>query len=143
MYTQINFQFLSVKRIVSFLAVFLIISGTLLAQGAPQAFKYQAVLRTDGGDVIQSSPVEIKSSILPGAGGNIGLPIYQELHEVTTNKFGLVNLNAGTGDVLIGDFEQGYNEVVVDKKEYGANGFLYYRLSTQGFEGTMKKMIID
>ena len=104
MYNQINFQFLSVKRIVSFLAVFLIISGTLLGQGVTQAFKYQAVLRTPSGDVIQSSPVEIKISILLGTGGNIGLPIYQELHEVTTNKFGLVNLNVGSGHVLIGDF---------------------------------------
>ena len=90
------------KKIFTLIATFLIISGTVLAQGVPQSFKYQAVVRSPNGEVINATEVTLRISIIQGNEDNF--PIYQELHEVTTNKFGLVNLNIGWGDVLNGDF---------------------------------------
>ncbi len=99
-----NVQILSFKKILSFIIAFLIISGTLLAQDVPQAFKYQAVIRTPNGELIQNSPIELKISLIPSIGGNFSVPVYQELHEVSTNKFGLANINVGWGEILLGDF---------------------------------------
>ena len=82
-------------------ATFLIISGSVLAQGVPQSFKYQAVIRKPNGQVLKNKEATLRISIIQDINSSA---VYQELHEVTTNDFGLVNLNIGWGDVLTGDF---------------------------------------
>lgn len=72
---------------------------------APQAFKYQAVVRDSGGIPLSSSGVSLKISVIQGA---IELPpgimVYQEIHDTITNPNGLVSLNIGMGLVQYGDF---------------------------------------
>ena len=62
---------------------------------APEAFKYQAVIRDASGQVIVDQDVSFQISILSSTAD--GTSIYSEIHAVTTNQFGLVNLNVGQG----------------------------------------------
>jgi len=74
--------------------VLLTIAFTSFAQ-APQAFKYQTVVRDNIGEVIANQNVSFRISIR-----NIyttGLVLYQESHTVMTNQFGLANIEIGNG----------------------------------------------
>ena len=83
------------------LFVVLIITGGLLAQ-PPQSFKYQAVARDAGGDVVSDQAVGMKISILQGS--TSGTAVYVETFSPTTNEFGLINLNISEGTMVSGDF---------------------------------------
>jgi regulatory protein YycI of two-component signal transduction system YycFG len=76
---------------ISMVTVFLI---STFAQ-APQAFKYQAVVRNNAGEIINNQTVSFRLSIR--AGSALGYIAYQETHSVTTNDFGLANLEVGNG----------------------------------------------
>lgn len=61
----------------------------------PQSFNYQAVARDNDGGVLASKQVNIKISIIEG---NVsGSSVYTELHSVTTNQLGIINLEIGKG----------------------------------------------
>jgi len=72
----------------------LLISSIVLAQ-APEAFKYQAVVRDNSGNLITEQSVGIQIDILKGA--TDGTSVYTETHSATTNGYGLVNLSIGSG----------------------------------------------
>ncbi|MFP4664331.1 MAG: hypothetical protein ACLFM1_07870 [Bacteroidales bacterium] len=76
----------------------LIWAVTAFAQ-SPQAVKYQAVLRDNTGTIIDQANVDIRISI--EANGNV---VYQENHSTTTNQFGMVSLEIGTGSIISGTF---------------------------------------
>lgn len=61
----------------------------------PQAFKYQAVVRDNSGQILQNQAIGVRISIHHGTAG--GPIVYQELFSVSTNEFGLINLDIGTG----------------------------------------------
>ena len=83
------------------LCLLLFFSAGLLAQ-APQAFSYQAIVTTEGGDLIQEQAVGVQVDILDG---DINGPvIYRETHDVTTNMNGIYTLNIGQGAQVQGDF---------------------------------------
>lgn len=82
------------------LFVALIFAGCLMAQ-TPQSFKYQAVARDAGGDVVADQAVGMQISILHGS--TSGTAVYVETFTPTTNEFGLINLNIGAGTVISGD----------------------------------------
>jgi len=87
------------KFILTALLIILVVS--IYAQ-PPQAFKYQAVVRGNTGEILQNQEVGIRISIHDiTAGGTI---VYQETFTDTTNQFGLVNLEIGTGTPTIGTF---------------------------------------
>jgi hypothetical protein len=70
------------------------ISASVFCQ-PPQAFKYQAVVRDIAGEILSNPAVDVRVTIhdqTPGGG-----IVYQETHSVTTNQFGLINLNIGLG----------------------------------------------
>ncbi len=69
---------------------------------SPQTFNYQAVVRDAAGDVIVTQNVSIRIEILQTSSS--GTSVYSEEHSVTTNLFGLVNLQIGGGTPLSGDF---------------------------------------
>lgn len=69
---------------------------------APQAFKYQAIIRDASGTVIINQLISLKISIL--AGNIEGELVYSEIHDVTTNNLGLVNIEIGRGLEIEGDF---------------------------------------
>jgi len=79
----------------------LIFTGSLMAQ-TPQSFKYQAVARDAGGDVVANQAVGMQITILKGSIS--GTALYVETFTPTTNEFGLINLNIGAGTVVSGDF---------------------------------------
>ena len=78
----------------------LIITGSLMAQ-TPQSFKYQAIARETGGQVVTNQLVGMQISILQGS--TSGTELYVETFTPTTNEFGLINLNIGAGTLVNGD----------------------------------------
>jgi hypothetical protein len=68
----------------------------------PEAFNYQAIVRNDDGEVIREQNVTFRISILEGSIN--GASVYSELHEKTTNSFGLVVFEIGKGDQPTSDF---------------------------------------
>ena len=61
----------------------------------PEGFKYQAVLRDASNAVISNQAVGVRLTIEQGSAG--GTVIYTETFSPTTNSYGLVNLEIGTG----------------------------------------------
>jgi hypothetical protein len=62
---------------------------------SPEAFKYQAVIRDAGNLILNNQAVGMRLSIQQGAIG--GMAVYTETFAITTNAYGLVNLEIGTG----------------------------------------------
>jgi len=81
--------------------VFCFISIFSTAQ-TPQKFNYQAAVRNNAGLVLSNQNVSIRANIL--ADSPTGSIIYSERHAVTTNAYGLVNLQIGGGTILNGSF---------------------------------------
>lgn len=79
----------------------LFISINLYAQ-APQKMTYQAVIRNASNNLVVSSPVKMKISILQGS--TTGPAVYSEQHNPTTNANGLVSVEIGEGTNKIGTF---------------------------------------
>lgn len=83
------------------LCVFLCICFMGVAQ-SPEAFNYQAVVRDAGGNIIASQAVGVQISILQNSAS--GTLVYRETFAPTSNAYGLVNLQIGTGTVSSGVF---------------------------------------
>ena len=62
---------------------------------APEAFKYQAVIRDASGAILTNQAVGIQFTIRQGSIN--GSAVYTESHSSTTNTYGLVNLEIGNG----------------------------------------------
>ena len=62
---------------------------------APEGFKYQAVVRDAGGLILNNQAVGMRLTVQQGSVG--GTPVYTETFSTTTNAYGLVNLEIGTG----------------------------------------------
>jgi hypothetical protein len=81
------------------LFAFILISINLFAQ-APQKMSYQAVIRNASNNLVVSSQVKMKISILQG--GVNGTAVYSELHNPTTNANGLATIEIGGGSSPVG-----------------------------------------
>ena len=76
-----------------------LINTTVLGQ-SPALFNYQAVLRDNAGQIIESENISLHVEIvLDSAEGTV---IFSETHETETNAFGLVNLKIGSINSLEG-----------------------------------------
>jgi len=62
---------------------------------SPEGFKYQAVIRDAGNLILTEQAVGMQLSIQQGSIG--GTSVYTETFSITTNAYGLVNLEIGTG----------------------------------------------
>ncbi len=62
---------------------------------APEGFKYQAVVRDAGNTILNNQAVGMRMTIQQGSIG--GIIVYQETFVTTTNGYGLVNLEIGSG----------------------------------------------
>ena len=91
---------LDMKKIVLLLAS-LTLAITTLTQ-TPQAFKYQAVVRDNAGEILANQLVSFQISIHDGSAG--GTIVYEERHSTTTNQFGLSTFEIGNGISTIGSF---------------------------------------
>lgn len=79
------------------------LSYPLYGQDVPEAFHYQAVIRDVQGNVMGNAPVAIRICIIQGSAS--ASPVYKEIFQDTTNRFGLVNLCVGRGTPERGDFK--------------------------------------
>lgn len=85
---------------------------------APEAFKYQAVIRDASNNILSNQAVGMRLQIQQGSVG--GTAVYTETFSISTNDFGLVNLEIGTGtsvdDFSLIDWTAGpfYMETAVD-----------------------------
>jgi len=85
---------------------------------APEGFKYQAVVRDAGGLILNNQPVGMRLTVQQGSVG--GATVYTETFSTTTNAYGLVNLEIGSGtttdDFTAIDWANGpyYMETAVD-----------------------------
>ena len=75
----------------------------MMAQ-APEKFTYQAVVRNTNNQLLPNTSVGVQVVILENGAGPQGNPIYAERHVATTNANGLVTLNIGEGNVILGNF---------------------------------------
>lgn len=87
------------KRFYTLLA--LIFSLGAFAQ-APNKFSYQAVVRDASSQLVVSTQVGVKISILQGS--VTGSPVYVETSSPSTNVNGLFSIQIGNGTVVSGDF---------------------------------------
>jgi len=84
-----------------------VFSQQATSQSVPQGFNYQTIIRdqeVDNGAPVINQPVILRFSIR----GEVSdpSPRYMEIHETSTNQFGLVNLVVGRGLPVEGSFEQ-------------------------------------
>jgi trimeric autotransporter adhesin len=89
-------------QIVFICALFLLLFAVSAMAQAPNSFNYQAVVRDASGNVLQNQSIALRIAILQNS--PTGTELYAERHLKTTNAFGLVNLEIGTGSVLGGNF---------------------------------------
>ena len=73
------------------------------SQSVPQRFSYQAVIRDDANQLLNSQSVGVRLSILQGSA--TGIAVYVETH-TTTSTNGLVSLQVGGGTVVSGALAQ-------------------------------------
>jgi uncharacterized protein (TIGR02145 family) len=130
------------KRLYSIIGA-VIITAVLYGQ-APSGFKYQAVLRDASGNIRSNSNSSIDVVILQESAA--GTQVFIENHFVTTNEFGLVNLEIGsknpTGFSDI-DWSAGpyFVKISVDNIEMGTSQLLsvpyalYAKMAENGFSG--------
>ncbi|WP_342333184.1 exosporium glycoprotein BclB-related protein [Pedobacter sp. FW305-3-2-15-E-R2A2] len=88
------------KKVTSTLFVLFLFVLNSFAQ-VPQKINYQAVIRDAGGQPVPSQAVGMRLTV---QNGPVGAAIYTETQLPTTNAFGLVNLQIGTGTVVTGVF---------------------------------------
>ena len=89
------------KKLILSLVAIATISLSSFGQ-APEGFKYQAVVRDAGNTILNNQAVGMRMTIQQGSIG--GTTVYQETFAPTTNAYGLVNLEIGSGTVVSGDF---------------------------------------
>ena len=89
------------KKLLFFVYAMMIAVVSLFAQ-APQKFSYQAVLRDAGGNLAANQNVSVRISIIQE--NEYGASVYVETHSVTTNANGLVTIEVGAGNPILGTF---------------------------------------
>ena len=85
------------KKILLSIVAIAMISLSALAQ-SPEGFKYQAVVRDGGNLILVNQAVGMQLTLQQGSIG--GTAVYTETFAITTNAYGLVNLEIGTGTTL-------------------------------------------
>ena len=111
----------------------IIISFTSLAQ-SPESMNYQAVIRNSSGTLIANQSVGIRIKILQGSAN--GSAVYNETFNPTTNAYGMVSLQIGTGSVVSGTFSSidwGNNSYYVETAADVSGGSNYSVVSTTQF----------
>ncbi len=82
----------------------LLILSSIAVFGQTKGFRYQTVLRDVTRQVLVDRNVTFRIGILEGSPD--GTNLYSEIHNKTTNQFGLVSFTIGGGEQPDGDFEE-------------------------------------
>jgi hypothetical protein len=97
----VNHRISNLKLLILFTFSFLLFPFFLQAQ-SPEKMSYQAVVRDASDDIVASSTIGMRVSILQGSA--VGTAVYVETHTPVTNTDGLVTIEIGAGSVVSGDF---------------------------------------
>ncbi len=89
------------KKIILSSILLLAINFNSSAQ-APEGFNYQAVVRDASNATLNNQAIGMRLSIKQGSAS--GTSVYIETFSVTSNAFGLVNLEIGSGAIVAGNF---------------------------------------
>ncbi len=105
---------------------------TLVLAQAPQAFKYQAVVRDKAGQVLSNQNINLQVSILESAVD--GPEVYSETHSLITSELGLVNIEIGNGKDSRGTFSSvnwgsGSHFLRVEMDQTGGSNFEFMGVS--------------
>ncbi len=93
----------SITTIVSLLLMgVMVLLATVLQAQAPEKMSYQAVIRDGFNMLVINETVGIQISILQGSVG--GSAVFVETHMAMTNDNGLVSLEIGAGNFVLGEF---------------------------------------
>jgi len=87
------------KKLVSLFIAFCLISTLGFTQALP--FKYQAVIHDNDGKVLPNKTVGLRVSILQDTNAVV---VYREEFTKTSDEFGIIDLEIGTGTVLNGNY---------------------------------------
>ena len=90
----------AMKKLFLIIITILVSIITINAQ-SPQKFQYQTIVRDNQGKEISNQIISIRIAIVKN--NPSGFEVYSETHTETTNDFGLVNLQVGSGIVISGD----------------------------------------
>jgi hypothetical protein len=88
-----------------FIYTLLVISfaSNLIYAQAPQKMSYQAVVRNSSNNLVSSSTIGIKVSLIKGSAS--GNAVFVETHNQTSNSNGLVTIEIGNGTTISGVFD--------------------------------------
>jgi hypothetical protein len=93
------------KKLLYVLILLVCSSSVIWAQKAlPRGINYQAIMRDAAGKLMIKQPVALRFSFSKSESDP--QVFYTEVHQVTTDDLGLVNLVIGEGKVLSGDFDK-------------------------------------
>lgn len=90
------------KKILLLASFFSLVLALSLQAQAPHAIQYQTIIRNAAGEVVMGQSVSLQLTIRQTTAN--GTSVYQETHSASTNGFGLVNLQIGTGTSVSGTF---------------------------------------
>jgi len=113
--------------------IILVIDYQAVAQ-APESMNYQAVIRNGSGYIVASQSVGIRIDILQGSAS--GASVYKETFTTTTNAYGSIAIQIGTGTVVSGTFntiDWGANSYFVETAVDISGGNTYTVISTTQF----------
>jgi hypothetical protein len=114
------------KKRVTLLVSILLITFSTFAQ---DAFRYQAVARDSTGTVISNQLIGVQISIVLNDINDA--PIYVEMHQPTSNAYGVINLDIGDGIPMVGDFSTiNWSQTSFVKIEMDITGGTNYTLSS-------------
>lgn len=83
----------------STLAIAFLLTIASFAQ-APELINYQGVARDNTGTILANQAIGLRISVLQTT--STGTAVYTETHTVTTNQFGLFNIQVGSGTIVTG-----------------------------------------
>ena len=119
------------KKITLLLVSFCATLFSLQAQTPLKNLNYQAVIRNNTGNVLENQFISLRIGIYQDTLPLIIMPVYQEIHIVKTNQFGMINLLIGKGAATKG---------IYDTLEW-KNKYRYLKIELDADAGTtFKKM---
>lgn len=103
----------------------------LQIKAQPQIMNYQGVARDNNGIVIANQNISLRISILQD--DSQGLPVFTEIHKVTTSQFGVFSLKIGTGEAVtstVSDIEWGKSDHYIQVEMDATGGDNYQLMGT-------------
>lgn len=115
------------KKLVLFFTVVLFVTSVF--SQVPQKMSYQAVIRNSSNQLVCTSKLGMQISILKDSA--TGAPVYVETQTPTTNNYGMISLEIGSGTIITGNFSSidWAGDIYFIKTEIDLNGGVNYSIS--------------